>query len=97
MIPTLHTLVSSYVCGDCLGLYVGDAQHQQDVLNAFFDLSAAFNIEHGQGYVLRALLAGDWWTAKELSAAFDAWNSSLTLIHHALDRLPDVGPPDAMT
>lgn len=95
VVPDLDALVRAYVCpvfAHCAGLSVGTTQHQHTILGAYADLSNNFDIESGQGYVLRALLADDPWTALRLAEAFDAYNSALHRIRDMLLDLPDLPP-----
>jgi hypothetical protein len=68
----------------------GNEAHQALVAEFFYDISNAFNIEHGQEYVLRALLSGDLWTARELAIGFDMYNAGISLIHIAIQKVPEV-------
>lgn len=85
--PVIHPVIQQHVCplvSQCAGLNLGSADHQQRVVDVFFDLAAAYDVSHGQGYVLRALLDGDAWAARELCMGFDAYNAGLALIHAVL-------------
>lgn len=94
LVPALDGLLRQFVCPaavECAGLVVpGDPPTQQRVVDTFIDFAHAFDLSHGQGYVLRALLAGDMWTARELAMGFDVYNAGLDLVHQALERLPEV-------
>jgi hypothetical protein len=72
---------------ECAGVTVGPEARQLAVLDALYSLAHAFNIDHGQGFILRALLRGDLWTARELAVAFDQYNAGLVLVHEALQNL----------
>lgn len=91
MVPELETLVNAFVCSgaECAGLMVGSPEHQERVVETYMDLAGAFDVRHGEGYVLRALLWSDLMTAKELAMGFDLYNASLDLIHEAMRRIPD--------
>ena len=89
LLPELETVLRLHVCpaiAECAGLNIGDAARQQDVLDAFWAYTHAFELGHGgHEHVLRALLAGDAWNARQLAVSFDLYNASLDLIHAALD------------
>jgi len=93
MLPEFQNVLERYMCPssplECaVAGAAADEASQWQVLQAFADLSRGFDVSHGQEYVLRALLAGDLWTAKELAVGFDLYNAALTVIHTALERLP---------
>lgn len=91
----LDALVQEYVCplvDRCAGLDLGDEQRQNDVMSTFYDLTAAYVLDHGEGYVLRALLQGDWPAVRELCIGFDAYNAGLSLIHAGIDHLHPLAP-----
>lgn len=89
----LDALIREYVCpvvARCAGLGVGDAGHQHAVLSAFADLAHTYRMDHGQGHVLRALLADDPWTAMRLAHALDQYNRALEVIGEAVSSLPEL-------
>jgi hypothetical protein len=87
-VPALASLLTEHVCPDvasCAGLYLGEPERQMRVVELFWDLARAYDISHGgHGYVLRALLDADLWTAKQLCMGFDQYNAGLGLIRAAL-------------
>jgi hypothetical protein len=92
LVPELDHLVRTHVCpmvAECAGVLLGDGDpaNQHDVVRVFYDLAAAYDIRHGEGYVLRALLHGDAWSARELCVGFDAYNAGLEVIRGVVDRL----------
>ena len=83
-------LIREHVCPalqTCAGLALGDERHQLEIAATFYDLAAAYSLDHGEAYVLRALLQGDWTAVRELCLGFDAYNAGLALVHAGLDRL----------
>jgi hypothetical protein len=95
-VADLDALVREHVCpmySYCEMLLGGSEQHQHAVVSTFRDLARTFNINHGAGYVLRALLADDPWTALRLAEGFDSYNIALERVHDALTNLPEVDVP----
>lgn len=89
-VTDLDVLVRDFVCPvfeRCVELVDQDTRHA--VLREFHDLATTFDIRHGVGYVLRALLGDDPWTALRLAEAFDAYNAALDRIRDAIGTLPD--------
>ena len=101
MVHELAVLVDTFVCPDAvclLGSDLGTPAHQALAAELFYDLANAYNIAHGQEYVLRALLAGDLVGAREISLGLDSYNAGLSLVQSALDRMGPLvagsqGPP----
>ncbi len=90
VVPELQALLTQFVCPDfreCAGLVVGPEARQDAVVGLFWDLTHAYTIQHGEGFVLKALLAGDFETAREIAAGFTEYNAGLRLIHAALAQL----------
>lgn len=89
----VHPVIQGYVCPavvQCIGLPLGSMEHQQGVVDSFFDLAAAFDLSHGgERHVLHALLLGDWAAARELCVGFEVYNAGLGLVRAAVDRVAE--------
>ncbi len=98
VVPDLQALLP-LVCGGAPAceLYVGSVDEQVQVVRAFYQLAATFDLVHGAPYVLRALLAHDLVAAAGLAHSFDQYEHALRTIHAAIDALPPLLPdmPDA--
>jgi hypothetical protein len=91
--PEILNIITEYVCPvakNCADMYIGDDAHQMDVLNKIGVIMDHYNIDHGYGYVLRALFLDNVDLAIELAKSFNNYNLGVEIVRETIQKLPDV-------
>ena len=91
--PEIMHIITEYVCPvakNCADMYIGDDAHQMDVLNKIGVIMDHYNINLGEGYVLRALFLDNVDLAIQLARAFDNYNLGVEVVRETIQKLPDV-------
>jgi len=93
VVPEVMHIITEYVCPiakNCTHMYIGDEQHQLDVLNQIVNIMDKFDINHGEGYVLRALFQDNKQLAIQIAKAFNNYNLGIEIVRETIQKLPDI-------